>query len=96
MVALVESAYRGSESRAGWTSEAELIEGQRTDAGAVAEIIASPAARVLLAEQGPVLQACCELRKPGWYARRGYRDTGERRPFPYGDKRAGRPKVDDP
>ena len=30
-----------------------------------------------------------------WYARRGYRDTGERRPFPYGDKRAGRPKVDD-
>ena len=65
VVALVESAYRGGESLTGWTSEAELIDGQRTDAGAVAGLIASPAARILLAEEGPDLQACCELRTPG-------------------------------
>ena len=30
-----------------------------------------------------------------WYARRGYRPTGETRPFPYGDERFGRPRRDD-
>ena len=28
-----------------------------------------------------------------WYERRGYRLTGERRPFPYDDERFGVPKV---
>jgi GNAT superfamily N-acetyltransferase len=30
-----------------------------------------------------------------WYARRGYRPTGEHRPFPYGDERYGLPRRDD-
>lgn len=30
-----------------------------------------------------------------WYERRGYAQTGERRPFPYGDERFGLPKRDD-
>ena len=30
LVSLVESAYRGDASRAGWTTEADLLEGQRT------------------------------------------------------------------
>ena len=30
-----------------------------------------------------------------WYERRGYRRTGEYRPFPYGDARFGIPKRDD-
>ncbi|RAK61664.1 GNAT family N-acetyltransferase [Phenylobacterium hankyongense] len=30
-----------------------------------------------------------------WYQRRGYRATGEIRPFPYGDDRFGRPRRDD-
>jgi ribosomal protein S18 acetylase RimI-like enzyme len=30
-----------------------------------------------------------------WYERRGYRLTGERRPFPYGDERFGTPTRDD-
>jgi GNAT superfamily N-acetyltransferase len=29
-----------------------------------------------------------------WYERRGYRLTGETRPFPYGDERFGRPRVE--
>ena len=30
-----------------------------------------------------------------WYERRGYRSTGEHRPFPYGDELFGKPKRDD-
>ena len=30
-----------------------------------------------------------------WYERRGYRQTGETRPFPYGDDRFGTPTRDD-
>ena len=36
VVALVQLAYRGGASRAGWTTEADLLAGQRTDAAAVA------------------------------------------------------------
>jgi GNAT superfamily N-acetyltransferase len=64
VVALVESAYRGEESLAGWTSEAELIGGQRTDAAMVTDILSEPGSRVLLAEEEGVLQVCCELREP--------------------------------
>lgn len=64
VVALVESAYRGEASRAGWTSEADLIDGQRTDAGLVSALLADPVAHVLLAEEAAVLQACCQLREP--------------------------------
>jgi GNAT superfamily N-acetyltransferase len=65
VVALVESAYRGEESLAGWTSEAELITGQRTDAAMVSALIAEPGAHVLLAEEAGIAQGCCELREPG-------------------------------
>lgn len=40
IVALVESAYRGESSEAGWTTEAHLIDGQRTDANEVSSLIA--------------------------------------------------------
>jgi GNAT superfamily N-acetyltransferase len=30
-----------------------------------------------------------------WYKRRGYRRTGQTKPFPYGDERFGSPKVAD-
>jgi ribosomal protein S18 acetylase RimI-like enzyme len=30
-----------------------------------------------------------------WYQRRGYRRTGEHKPFPYGDERFGIPRRDD-
>ncbi|WP_039820141.1 GNAT family N-acetyltransferase [Nocardiopsis halophila] len=63
LVALVNSAYRGDEARKGWTTEADLLEGQRVDAEGVAELVASPGVLLLLAQDaggGPV--ACCELR----------------------------------
>ena len=37
--ALIESAYRGEVSRAGWTTEADLLDGQRTDPDDLADNI---------------------------------------------------------
>jgi len=54
VVALVESAYRGEESLAGWTSEEGLIGGQRTDADMASALIAEPGTHVLLAEEAGV------------------------------------------
>jgi tyrosyl-tRNA synthetase len=147
LVALVESAYRGQASRAGWTTEADLLDGQRTDAGAVGEILADPASDVITVRRGGTLVACAHLHRRGqaayfgmfavsppaqggrigsavleeaerrarrwgcrtmemtvipqrqdligWYERRGYRATGERLPFPYGDERYGIPRRPD-
>lgn len=64
IVALVESAYRGDDSRAGWTTEADLLGGQRTDAEMVRETLDRPGAHVLLARQDGKLVACCELQRP--------------------------------
>jgi ribosomal protein S18 acetylase RimI-like enzyme len=61
IVALVQSAYRGEASRAGWTTEADLLDGQRTDADAVAALIHAPASRILLCEQGGALLASAHL-----------------------------------
>jgi GNAT superfamily N-acetyltransferase len=55
LVALVESAYRGESSRAGWTTEADLLGGQRTDREAVAELFDRDGSAVIVAERaGPV------------------------------------------
>ena len=64
MVDLVESAYRGASSKAGWTTEAELLEGQRTDAEAIAAVISSADSRLLLAsdKHGDVI-ACCVIQQ---------------------------------
>jgi GNAT superfamily N-acetyltransferase len=63
--ALIESAYRGDASRLGWTTEADLIEGDRTSVTEVASLIADPAARFLLAFQDKDLIGCALLRNNG-------------------------------
>lgn len=63
IVALVTSAYRGDASRAGWTTEADLLDGQRTDSDGVRELLADPAGVVLLAERGGQLLACCHVKR---------------------------------
>ncbi|WP_327070572.1 GNAT family N-acetyltransferase [Kitasatospora sp. NBC_01250] len=68
LVELVESAYRGEASRSGWTTEADLLDGRRTDEAAVAETLARPGTRVLLAERsgdGELLACCTVERRPG-------------------------------
>lgn len=64
VVDLVESAYRGESSKTGWTTEAELLGGQRTDAEAIAAVIAAPDSRVLLAsDERAALIACCTIQQ---------------------------------
>jgi len=148
---LVNSAYRGESSRAGWTTEADYLDGQRTDPATLARDLAETPGAVLLtlreAAEGPILgtvwlepakdhawylgmltvnpslqdgrlgrglleAAEAHARSLGarriemtvvsirdtliaWYERRGYRRTGEVRPFPYGDARFGIPRRDD-
>ncbi len=65
IVLLVESAYRGDASRVGWTTEADLLDGQRTDLDAVCEMIADENTELLLAEGDGRLLACCLLRREG-------------------------------
>ncbi len=150
---LIESAYRGPGSKRGWTTEADILDGQRTDLEAVAQALARDDVRILIATTGEspadVLVGCCQIeRRPAglayfgsfavrpdvqnaglgrallaaaeatavdqwrvaamemtviaqrteliaWYQRRGYELTGETRPFPYADERAGLPRRGD-
>lgn len=152
VVALVNSAYRGDGARAGWTTEADYLDGQRTSLADLTADLAAPSRPTLLVvrpEAGGDIQACVlvePLERPegkaayigmvtvnpalqasglgrivlaaaedharalgartarmtvvhvrdtliAWYERRGYRQTGERQPFPYDDPRFGLPKV---
>jgi ribosomal protein S18 acetylase RimI-like enzyme len=148
ITALVNSAYRGDSSRAGWTTEADLLGGQRMDEKWMREIIASEGSVVLLHERDQQIVASVHLKRTGdacylgmitvkpvlqgsglgaalleaseqwarttwqsrsvhmtvivqrpelvaWYERHGYRRTGERKPFPYGDVRFGLPARPD-
>ena len=63
VVALVESAYRGPSSRQGWTTEADLLEGQRVDQLMVRDLLLRPDALVLTARLAGVLVSCCELQR---------------------------------
>ncbi|WP_328498097.1 GNAT family N-acetyltransferase [Streptomyces sp. NBC_00414] len=68
LVALIESAYRGDSSRAGWTTEADILEGQRTDPEGVLAVIKSPESRLLTVERDGVVVACCQLEHRGTHA----------------------------
>ncbi len=68
LVALIESAYRGDASRAGWTTEADLLEGQRTDPEGVGAVVKDSDSRLLTAEYGDRLVACCQLERRDGHA----------------------------
>ena len=147
---LVNSAYRGDSSRVGWTTEADLLGGQRTDVDSLRAQLGAADSALLVAEaDGGGFLGCVFLERAAsgdaylgmltvvpraqgaglgkailaqaeqyvarewgatsvtmtviaqredilaWYARRGYRDTGETQPFPYGDPRFGLPRRRD-
>ena len=73
IAALVNSAYRGETSRQGWTTEADYLGGQRTDAATLAaDLAAQPQAALLALREapgGPILGSVwLEPAEPGvWY-----------------------------
>ncbi|WP_415064306.1 GNAT family N-acetyltransferase [Bdellovibrio sp.] len=148
LVELVNSAYRGESSKVGWTTEADILGGQRTDAEGIQEMINKEDSVILIAENDDNgdLVGCVHLEKQNakcylgmltvdpslqnkgigkmlltesgalaqfwdctsifmtvisarseliaWYEKHGFRKTGEKKPFPYGDERFGLPKVE--
>ena len=68
LVSLIESAYRGDSSRVGWTTEADILQGQRTDPDGVLAVIKSPDSRLLAVERDGAVVACCQLEHRGTHA----------------------------
>ncbi len=62
---LVNSAYRGDSSKAGWTTEADLLGGQRTDIEGLREQINTPHAEILMArpQNESSILGCVYLKK---------------------------------
>ena len=69
IVQLVTRAYRGDASRAGWTTEADLLDGERIDAEVLRTDIGRPGSRVVLGLRGSELLACAHVADLG---ERGY------------------------
>lgn len=65
VLALVHSAYRGDASRAGWTTEADLLEGQRTDPEEIEALIEADDCHLIVAEREGELVANVLLRREG-------------------------------
>lgn len=61
LITLVTSAYRGDASRAGWTTEADLLDGARIDAEGLLADLARPRSSILLAERDGQLLACAHV-----------------------------------
>lgn len=66
IVALVNSAYRGDSSRAGWTTEADLLDGQRVDLGMLRDALDAGEVILCLREgAGRPILACVTLKPDG-------------------------------
>jgi GNAT superfamily N-acetyltransferase len=63
--ALVESAYRGDSARRGWSHEADLLDGQRTDLAALEAMLGDPAHHLLVFRDNERLRACVALTDKG-------------------------------
>lgn len=61
LITLVTSAYRGDSSRAGWTTEADFLDGNRIDAEGLLADIAAPQSRVLVARREAEVVACAHV-----------------------------------
>jgi predicted N-acetyltransferase YhbS len=62
---LIERAYRGETARKGWTHEADLLGGQRTDAASLATLIEDHAQIMIVAESAGVAVGCVQIARAG-------------------------------
>ena len=63
--ALVESAFRGDSARVGWSHEADLLDGQRTDLAELEAILVDPAQALLVLRDDGGLAGCVSLTDKG-------------------------------
>jgi len=61
LVELVTSAYRGDVSKQGWTTEADMLDGQRIDPEVLLHDLQRSTSRVVVAEQDGRLLACAHV-----------------------------------
>jgi GNAT superfamily N-acetyltransferase len=59
LVILVNSAYRGESSKAGWTTEADLLDGQRIDETMLTELLANSKNTILSASDNTGHMIAC-------------------------------------
>ncbi len=62
---LINSAYRGEYSKKGWTTEADLLDGLRTDQTLVEEIIRKESAEILIYLENQKILGCVRLDNKG-------------------------------
>ena len=65
LVQLVNSAYRGESSKAGWTTEADLLDGIRTDEEDLADLLSKEENTILKAVENNSIIGCVYLQKKG-------------------------------
>ncbi|MBW8822859.1 MAG: GNAT family N-acetyltransferase [Xanthomonadales bacterium] len=61
LVELVTSAYRGDDSRAGWTTEADLLDGMRIDGERIQADLDRERSRIVIAERDGEMLACAHV-----------------------------------
>lgn len=61
LVVLVTSAYRGDASKQGWTTEADMLDGQRIDPDVLRKDIERERSRIIIAEREAQLLACAHV-----------------------------------
>ncbi|MFS0736463.1 GNAT family N-acetyltransferase [Sphingomonas sp. 1P06PA] len=59
--ALIERGYRGDSAKIGWTHEADLLSGHRTDAVELAGLVSGARSMILLSFDGGTLVGCVQL-----------------------------------
>lgn len=62
---VIERAYRGETARQGWTHEADLIQGPRTNLETLTAIVEDPAQRLLIAWEGETPIGCVNIADRG-------------------------------
>jgi ribosomal protein S18 acetylase RimI-like enzyme len=67
LAALINQAYRSEAGQAGWTAEGHLLAGPRIDEATLLELLAAPAAVLLVAELRQQLTGCVYLENHGNY-----------------------------
>lgn len=62
---LIQRAYRGDSARAGWTHEADLLEGERIGVDELAALVADPDERLLVAFEDERMIGCVRVTSLG-------------------------------